>query len=293
MNLKRLQTFVHVTERRCFTDVADLMNVTQSGVSRQIKTLEEEVGIMLINRNTSFVELTPAGRLVYKRAKSLLLEWEQLLEECQDMKHELSGVLRVGASTIPGSYLLPKIIKAFQDKYPKVDFFVKTGDSSTILTALENKQMDIAIVGRKPEKSHIHAHCIAEDRLVLVGNESTSKITSLDEVKKRPFIVREKGSGTREATDKSLRHYGIEPEDLHCAAEVSSTESLLAMVEAGIGIALVSYWAIQELMQDNIKVLHELSTDRCFYVAFQESRKSHPLIQSFVQETMRIYTESL
>lgn len=288
MNLKRLQTFVLVVERRCFSDAAETMKLTQSGVSRQMKALEEEVGIQLLNRNTSFVELTPAGRIVYKRAKSILMEWEQLLQECQELKHELSGVLRIGASSIPGSYLLPKIIKAFQDKHPRVEFSVRIGDSSTILTALENKQIDIAIAGRKPKSPQIQAHCIAEDRLVLIGKKSESMITSLGEIKRRPIIVREPGSGTREAMDRSLKNYGIEPDDLHLAAEVSNTESILAMVEAGIGIALVSYWVVRTQLRDNLSILYELPTDRCFYLTYHESRSTHPLIQSFTQETMRI-----
>lgn len=291
MNLKRLQTFVDVADRRCFSKVAAMMNVTQSGISRQIKALEQEVGVQLLNRNTSFVELTPAGRIVYSRALSLLAEWEQILHECHGLKQELSGTLKIGASTIPGTYLLPRIIKSFQDQYPKVEFSVLIDDSSAILTKLENRQIDMAVVGRKPEQSHIQAQSIAEDRLVLIGNRPEQRITKLEEIKQWPIIVREKGSGTRTAMDQSLKQHGIQPEELHYAAEVSSTESILAMVEAGIGVSFVSNWSVaQTLMRPNLTILYELPTDRCFYLAAHETRISHPLIETFTKETRRIYS---
>lgn len=116
MNLKRLQTFVHILERRCFSEAASIMNLTQSGISRQMKTLEEEVGVQLLNRK-NVVEMTPAGRLVYKRAKVLLDEWEQLMKECKAMKTELNGVLKIGASTIPGTHLLPNTSSCFKNNF--------------------------------------------------------------------------------------------------------------------------------------------------------------------------------
>jgi DNA-binding transcriptional LysR family regulator len=293
MNLKRLQTFVHVADCLCFSEVAEMMNVTQSGISRQIKALEEEIGILLLNRKSSNVELTLAGRLVYKKATSLLNQWEELLQECQGLKHEMSGILKIGASTIPGTYLLPRIIKDYQSKYPKVEFSVRIEGSTEILASLDNKQIDIAIVGRKPEQAHFQTQCIAQDRLVLIAKEASPHKVTLEEIEKRPFIVREKGSGTREAIDHSLRQNGIEPDELHYAAEVSSTESILAMVEAGIGIAFVSNWAVQELMRDRINILCELPTERCFYMASHQSRSSHPVIQSFMQEAAEVYSCSL
>jgi DNA-binding transcriptional LysR family regulator len=289
MNLKRLETFVQVADRRCFSDVAGIMNVTQSGISRQVKALEEEVGIQLLNRNTSFVDLTPAGRLVYKRAKSLLAQWEQLLQECQGLKTELSGTLKIGASTIAGNYLLPRIIKSFQEKYPAVEFSILIEDSTEIISKLESKKIDFAIVGRDPAQTHFQAKCIAEDRLVLIGNSPDQCISSLEEIKNWPLIVREKGSGTREAMDKAFRQFGVEPEDLHYAMEVSSTESILAMVEAGVGFSFVSHWAVQENVREHINILYELPTDRCFHMVSHETRNTHPLIQAFTQETVRIY----
>ncbi|GAB7386914.1 selenium metabolism-associated LysR family transcriptional regulator [Bacillaceae bacterium] len=291
MNLKRLQTFIQVVDRRSFSEVAEILDLTQSGVSRQIKTLEEEVGIQLLNRNSSFVELTPAGRLVYKKAKLLLAQWDELLQECQALKNVLNGILKIGASTIPATYLLPKIVKSFHEKHPKVEFCIVTDDSGEILTKLENQQIDAAIVGRSPDPARFQSQIIAEDRLVLIGNDPECCISSLEEIKKYPLILRERGSGTREAMEQALQRYGIALDDLRYVAEVGSTEAVLAMVEAGVGLSFVSYWALRETGRKNISVLYELPTERRFYLAMLTARLSHPVIRAFAEEAQRVYAK--
>lgn len=290
MNLKRLQTFVHAAKHKSFSEVADIMNMTQSGVSRQIKTLEDELDIQLFERSTTYVELTSAGRMVYKKTERLLQEWELLVEECKQLKHELSGSIRIGASTIPAVSLLPRIIKSMQAKYPRIEFVVDTGDSSNILNKLQNQQIDAAVVGRKPEHAQLAAECIAEDRLVLIGAGNFPRLTSLEDMKKYPFIIREQGSGTREAVEHSLRSCGMGLDDLHLAAVVSSTEASLAMAAAGIGVSFVSYWALQQNRPTDLKILHELPTNRCFYISFDVHRASNLLIQAFVQEAAKLYS---
>jgi len=89
--------------------------------------------------------------------------------------------------------------------------------------------------------------------------------------------------------EKSLRQNGVEPDECHYAAEVTNTESILAMVETGIGLSIVSHFAIQKPKRENLTVLYEIPTDRFFYLACQEARVSHPLIQAFMRETLQLY----
>lgn len=284
MNLKRLFTFIQVAEHRRFTDVAALQNLTQSGISRQIKKLEEELGVQLFERKTAFVDLTPAGRLMYTRAKELLVKWEELVQESHSLHDGLSGIFKLGASTIPATCLLPQMIKSFQSRYPQVRFSVKAGDSSRILRQVEAQELDAAIIGRDPKNSNLAARPIINDHLVLIGGDPNQRIHSLEDIVHRPFIFREAGSGTREAVSQSLRKAGIDPGSLNITIEVSTTESMLAMVEAGLGLAFVSEWAVRQTVRKNITVLHHLPTDRCFYFIVQKSRQDQPLMKLFMSE---------
>jgi DNA-binding transcriptional LysR family regulator len=291
VNLKRLQAFVLVADQRSFSEVAAMLDMTQSGISRQIKALEEEVGIQLLHRNTSTVQLTAAGQRVYKTALSMLSAWDQLLQECSEHKDELSGVLKVGASTIPGTYLLPRIIKQVQSAHPKVEFCIRIDDSSDITAALESKQIDVALVGSSLQQGYYHSQQIAKDRLVLIGKNKQPCPLTREALLKELLIAREKGSGTREAIDKALRQCGIDARELQYAAEVSTTEAILAMVDAGIGIAFVSYWAVKDRMPDSVSILCELPTDRCFYIGCHESRRQHPIVDMFLREAALAYAE--
>ncbi|GIQ69142.1 selenium metabolism-associated LysR family transcriptional regulator [Xylanibacillus composti] len=286
MNLKRLETFIRVADHHHFSEAAERLKLTQSAVSRQIKTLEEELGLQLFNRNTAFVELTSAGRVVYKKARELLGHWEQFQRECRQLQEGLSGLLRIGASTIPALYMLPSVAQAFRNKYPQVELSISMDDSASILQQLVERRIDVALIGDSPQGSGLVSKVIAEDRLALIGSDPERKVSTLEEVVHDPFIMREKGSGTREAADRALRSHGLDPEQLRTVAEVNTTESVLALVEAGMGLSLVSCWAVGNRPRQHVHILMELATDRCFSTVALASRQHDALVQSFIAETV-------
>lgn len=287
MNFKYLYTFVNVVEHRGFTEVSQAMGLTQSGVSRQIKALEEEVGLQLLLRTSTSVKTTATGELFYRRAKQLLAEWDLLLAECQALKNEWSGQLKIGASTIPASYMLPKIVRNFREKYPKIEFSIHSDDSEDVLAMLQKRHIDLAFVGYQIEHEELHGELVATDKLVLIGCDDLKPLSSLQEIRNVPVIIRERGSGTRRAVEEMLKESGILLETLTIAAEVNSMEATLALVEAGVGYAFVSRWSIQDVYRPNINVLLELPTDRGFYLYAHKSRQTHPLIKMFTEEVLR------
>ncbi|WP_165452509.1 selenium metabolism-associated LysR family transcriptional regulator [Paenibacillus thalictri] len=289
MNFKNLYTFVNVVEHRGFTEVSQVMGLTQSGVSRQIKALEEEVGLQLLSRTSSSVKTTASGELFYHRAKQLLADWDLLLADCQTFKNEWSGQLKIGASTIPVNYMLPKMVKHVREKYPKIEFSIHSEDSENVLAMLLKRHIDMAFVGYKIEHEELHEQCVATDKLVLIGCDDLKPLKSLHEIRKAPVIIREKGSGTRKAVEEMLKTSGILFETLTVAAEVNSMEAIFALVEAGVGYAFVSHWSVQETYRPNINVLLELPTDRCFYLYVHKSRQAHPLIKMFSEEAVCRY----
>ncbi|MEB3103191.1 selenium metabolism-associated LysR family transcriptional regulator [Ferviditalea candida] len=288
MNFKYLKTFVNVVEHQGFTEVSEAMGLTQSGVSRQIKALEEEIGLQLLSRTTTSVMPTAAGELFYRKAKQILAEWDHLLAECQALKNEWYGQLKIGASTIPASYMLPKIIKIVREKYPKIKFSIHAEDSEDALTMLQKRNIDLAFVGYQIEHEELHEEFVATDKLVLIGCDDLKPLKSLQEIQNVPVIIREKGSGTRKAVEEMLKKSGVDWETLMVAAEVNSTEATLALVEAGVGYAFVSHWSIQDVYRPNIHVLLELPTNRGFYLYAHKSKQTHPLIKMFTEEALRL-----
>jgi DNA-binding transcriptional LysR family regulator len=282
MHWKRLQTFVKIVELRSFTDAAALLGVTPSAISKQIKVLEEELHSPLFHRNCVSVEPTSAGKLVYERSKLLIDEWERLVTECRSLSQTPSGRLRIGASTVPASYLLPAIIRRLLERYPHIELSVTEDDSASVLTRLEQRAIDVAFVGSSRPSPALQFTTITTDTLVIVGADPNAS-----NWKQAPFVMREEGSGTRKALMQALDTLGLDASALRIVAVSSSTESALALVEAGVGVTAVSRWALA--LPRNVSVLAELPTNRRFYAAFESTRSEDTLVRLFLQIASEIY----
>jgi DNA-binding transcriptional LysR family regulator len=289
MNLKKIQAFLLVIDKGSFSDAAELMGLSQPAISQHVKSLEEDLGVSLINRSSSFVQPTVAGRYVYKIGSQMLTLCKELEEGVHAYHGTLTGTLRIGASTIPGTYLVPKWIGQFHEKYPKVDVVLEIGDSQGMLNKLSNRQVDLVLIGSKPSCPDMEFEIVAEDTLVLIAPNNHPIFSAKwdGEVKRLlqfPFVIREMGSGTRRAMEEWLRRYEVNLSDMKTVAQMGSTESLIAAVEAGIGLSLVSQLAAAPAVKANrIQTVAEVSEiQRMFHLAYLKARQDHPIIKEFV-----------
>ncbi len=291
MNLKRLQSFARIVETRSFSDAAESLQLTQSAISKQIKALEDELGVPLLTRNTSSVEPTAIGRRVYDIAKGIAGDWERIIHECRAAAASTRGKLRIGASTVPASYLLPPMVKRLRERHPQLELTVMEGDSEKIVNCVKEGTVDVAFVGSVHPSPQLRWERIVDDRLVIVGaaDYPDRREDPLRELLLQPFVIREEGSGTRQAFEEAIRKLGLSPDRISVAAEVSTTESALALAQAGVGVTAVSKWALsgpRELLS-----LAEIKTDRGFYAAYPISRDIDPLIRLFLHTAQEIYSE--
>jgi LysR family transcriptional regulator, low CO2-responsive transcriptional regulator len=281
MDMKVLETFIKVCDLGSYTAAADALNISQPGVSKQIGRLQATLGVALLRREDNGIKLTEAGREVYVNGKKILALWGKLSDACHSVSSQLSGLLRIGASTIPAKHLLPKLLIDVNSAYPHVELCVNTADSQHILDLLYRGSIDIAYVGTKPE--HPEARCIpmTADKLVIVSNRPDWADRALTEC---PFVLRETGSGTRTAFEQAMSGMGLIPDKVKCAAEVSDTGLILQLVEAGMGLAVVSSLEVADLIQlGRVHIVHELPDERQFYLVYMRDSSSHTLIEAFVQ----------
>jgi LysR family transcriptional regulator, low CO2-responsive transcriptional regulator len=281
MDMRYLETFIKVCDLGSYSAAADAMNITQPGVSKQIGRLQANLGVTLLRREDNGIKLTEAGREVYSSGKNILAVWNKLSDACHSVSNQLSGLLRIGASTIPAKHLLPRILMNMHSTHPHVELAVNVADSQHILDSLYRGSIDIAYVGAKPE--HPEAQCIpmAADKLVVISNRSEWSDRDLPDC---PFILRESGSGTRTAFEQAVSAMGLMPDKVKCAAEVSDTGLIIQLVEAGMGLAVVSNLDAEALIQQGrIKVVHELPAERQFYLVYMRGSASQALMEAFVQ----------
>lgn len=287
MNLKKLEAFIMVVEKNSFSEAAAALKSSQPSVSLKIKSLEDELGFELLDRGAAGIRPTPAGVLVYTAAKDIAKRWRMVEGELGEFQGTLTGTLTIGASTIPGTYLLPGWVKRFRSLFPKVDVKIEIGDSKKILEKLQNHQIDAAIIGMKVESRLVKSNPVATDSLVLVTPEGHPLVQTdsadFSQLQQYDFVLREEGSGTRKMMEHYLAEKGLSFEDLTVAVSIGSTESVIAAVEAGLGISFISRLAAMPAQRaGRIKIVDMFEPyEREFYLVTHTDAENTPIIRQF------------
>ena len=246
ISIRQLEVFVATAEYCSFTKAAEDLHLTQSTVSMHIRTLEEVLGACLIERGArKKVILTEEGKRVYSMAKDILSRVDALQERRTDGGEEL---LRIGTSTVPAQYLLPKLLSGFLKKHSRVKYILRRGDSEHILECIQKGEVRIGVTGyRNGDRSLIFQE-IARDHLVLIteNSEAYRAMQAAGNTGKdlldRPMIAREESSGTQHAADAFLQKLGVTEPNI--VARMDNPESIKMSVAEGIGVSLISDLAV-------------------------------------------------
>jgi len=250
MNFKQLEAFIWVSELQSFTKASRQLFMSQPAVSFQIKALEENLQVSLFQRGDKKVILTEAGRLLYPEAKQLIRHYNRIKAGLDDLKGLKTGHLVLGASTIPGEYLLPILIGGFKEKYPGIKITLKVAGSGQVGRWVREREIDFGITGAPIDWEGTECVSWLKDQLVLIVPPShpwaDMSEVNLEDLKNETLILRERGSGTRRTLEQKLSEHNISLEKLPCGMELGSTRSVITAVEANLGISFVSKYAVRE-----------------------------------------------
>ncbi len=250
LDIHQLEIYAKVAELRSFSKAAQAMYLTQPTISQHITALETHLGAKLFDRLGKEVVLTKAGEVLYKYAKKmtgLRGEAEQALDHFLGKK---SGHLTLGASTIPGEYILPPLLGRFKEQFPGISTTLRIGDTEEIVDELLTRKIEMGIIGAKISNSRLQFIPFAEDELILVVPRGhrwwNRKALTIQELTDEPFVMREAGSGTRISMEKRLAKLGIAADSLKVIAEMGSTTAVKQAIKAKLGISLISERAVEE-----------------------------------------------
>ncbi|NMA51862.1 MAG: LysR family transcriptional regulator [Peptococcaceae bacterium] len=273
MKFKQLEAFLWVTELQSFTKAARQLYMSQPAVSFQIKALEENLEVDLFQRGDKKVILTEAGRLLYPEAKKMIKHYNKIKAGLDDLKGLKTGNLVIGASTIPGEYVMPLLIGGFKELYPGIQISLKIAGSGLVTRWVREREIDLGITGIPVEGDGIECTPWLQDEMVLIVNQShpwaQKGVINLDELKNGVMILREKGSGTRRSLEMILEEKGIQLDDIPKGMELGSTRAVITAVEAGLGVSIVSRYAVKDVLQ--LKRISEvqvegLNLNRAFFI---------------------------
>lgn len=246
MNLHRLRIFQAVAQRRNITAAASELMLSQPAVSLQLKSLERDLGLPLFQRGGPKLLLTDAGEVLYRAAASILFAKDEAERAIGELRDGTKGRLIVGAGTTGGMYVLPRILQAYTERWPGTEIVMQVGTTDQLLERLLQNGLDLAIVGGPIEDRRFKTETICTDVLVLIAAPThpigAVAAVTLKDLGGLPFIVPEVGSRTRQLVERRLRDAGV---PMRIAMQMPGTEGVKRAVEAGLGIGIVSRYAVE------------------------------------------------
>ncbi|MBI2198286.1 MAG: LysR family transcriptional regulator [Candidatus Rokubacteria bacterium] len=288
MDLRQLEIFVKVAELGSFSRAAEALHLTQPTVSEHIRTLEDELGVRLLDRLGRGAAVTRAGELLVSYASRMLALQREARQALDSFQGKMSGGLLIGASTIPGEYVLPPLIGRFKDKYPEISITLLIGDSQAVVGWVVEGKAELGVVGaRLPHRAVEYRELMPDEEVVVVpaGHawHGRTQVT-LEELRAEPLLIRERGSGTRAALEAALAAADLRLDAFRIVGEMGSTQAIKQAVKAGVGISVLSRRAVEEECRHGLLWglrVKDLSVTRAFHVVTHRDRSRSPLAEAF------------
>lgn len=247
MDTRQLAAFCAVVERGSFSQAADRLGVTQPAVSLQVRSLEERLGLQLLDRSGRRVEPTESGRRVYEGAVRVLQAEQRLLAGAGAGDEPLSGTLSLGASTGPGGRLVPLLLCEFAAVHPKLHVALSISDTQTVISLVADRELELGIVGAARRARGLTFEPLVRDEIVLAvppGHRLAGQTVGVTELERETLVDMQEGAGVRQVVEEELRRAGLRLRP-SARIELGLQESVKSAVVAGYGVAFISRTALE------------------------------------------------
>lgn len=237
--MNRLLVLETIIQMKSFTKAAKVLGYTQSSVSQMVAGLEKEFGIQILRRSRNGVSLTAEGEAVYPNIIQTLRQYQALQEKAASLTGLKTGTVRIGAITSVSCYWLPELFKKFQEKYPNIEFVLQQGDYGMILSWLKNGEIDFGLMTADYGKgfNKVILHTTEMKAFLPVGHPLAEyNQIPIEKLTEDSFILVE-GGGYAEPLEAFQRAGGLEP---NVRYRIQDDYTIMAMVEAGLGISILS-----------------------------------------------------
>ncbi|NDU85919.1 MAG: LysR family transcriptional regulator [Ferrovum sp.] len=253
---RQLQIFESVARLLSFSRASEELHLTQPAVSMQIKQLEDVVGVPLFEQMGKRVFLTHAGEELYPHTRAIARQMKDAKEALESLREGIGGRLDI-AIISTAKYFAPALLSRFCEQYPTVQLKLSVSNRAGIVRQLLHNEVDLVIMGQPPEEMGVVMEPFARNAHIIVApphHPLTQKaVVTVTELAREAFLMREKGSGTRQLLERFLLSHGVEVQP---RMEMSSNETIKQAAIAGMGIAFLSEHTVTlELETERLKVL--------------------------------------
>lgn len=285
MTMRQLKVFESIARHLSFTRAAEELHLTQPTVSMQIKKLSDDVGLPLYEQIGKRIHLTDAGRELYAASRDVLTRLEQLEMAFSEMKGVKKGRLRLAVVTT-AKYFAPQLLGLFSQQYPGVEVALKVVNREEALDRLQQNVDDLYILGQPPEELDVESAAFLENPLVVLASRhhplARQKTISLKRLAEEPFLVREPGSGTRQAFERLMKKNGLK---VNIKMEIGSNEAIKHAVASGLGLAVLSHHSIKLDESSGAIVVLDVQSfpiQRYWYIAYPRTKQLSVVARTFL-----------
>ncbi len=286
LTLRQLQCFSAVAKNLSYTKAAEELHLTQPAVSMQIRQLEQQAGLPLTEQFGKKIHLTEAGEEVYRYARSILQQVDEMDDVLDQLKGFSGGRLRI-ATISSANYFTPRLLGTFYQRFPDVSVSLNVTNQKAVLQLVLENEVDMAIMGQPPDDPRIEAIAFMENPLIIVAPPdhrlATRKRIQLKELEKEIFLMREAGSGTRGAMERFFRQQKLK---LTPGMSMGSLSSIKQGVQAKLGLALLPRNAVRNELQYGHLVelkIRGLPIERHWYVVLHKGKRLSGAADQFRQ----------
>src|SRR4051812_19933337 len=284
----RLRLLVEVGRQGSISAAADACRMGQPSATKHLKTLEAAVGAKLIERNGRSSRLTEAGEGVARHGGGVLATIRARREGLRAVDSAASGTLTLGASTTPGSCVLPSLLQCFADRHPRVDVDVVIGSSAWVADRVARREVSLGLAGEVDLPEGVFAEPFLDDEVVGIAAPGQLELrrgrVSMGDLTPQTLLVREHGSSTRAVAERYLARAGYHPAKRW---ELDSNEAIKRSVRAGLGIGFVSKLVVEEELDRGDLVSFRLEDAepmrRSIYLLRPDGRDPTPSERAFIE----------
>ena len=284
ITLRQIRIFDTVARFQSHTRAAEKLHMTQPAVSMQMKQLEENLGIEVFERRGKSLNLSAAGQELREYSKEILQSYSNMLEFVEKVKGCESGRLVVSVATT-ANHFTTRILSAFSKKFPDVTISLDVTNRQKILQQLENYEPDLVIMGEPPKGFGLKSERFMPNPLVIIAQPDhplkDRKCIKIEELKDEKFVVREQGSGTREAIERNFQESGLVCDT---TLEMSSNEAIKHSVSAGFGLGIVSLHTIELELNNNLLIMLDVEgfpLQRYWHLVTRQGKAMSPVAEAF------------
>jgi DNA-binding transcriptional LysR family regulator len=297
LNFNQLRVFYHAAKNLNFTRAASALFITQPAVTAQVKSFEEYCNLKLFKKKGRKIYLTDEGRSLFEFAETIFKYEKEIENAIDDMRELKRGVLSLGTTKAYARYFMPTMITTFHQNYPNIKIQLNEGSSLDMIHSLVDFKIEVAVIAKAEDDPRVNFFPFSREEMALIVAPdhplAGKKTVTFAKLAREPFIMKEKGSGTRKLVEQLFRKDTCTPNIL---METSNTEFIKQLVQRGEGVSFVVREAVAAELGEKKLAAVPLKGNKVYLdvsIAYLKDQVLSPPAKAFVDTLGKLKSEGM